>query len=272
MTKNLDKEGFSSIVDDYQLFYVDLWGVVHNGVSLHKEAIRALNEITKKKKDYILLTNAPRPNHAVRSFLEKLGMQKEIRDHVFTSGEAALNYLKKNLLNKIFFHIGPPRDFDLFKDFKEKKTKKIEDSDYLLCTGLFDNHNEDLKYYKDLLEKSLEKKMICTNPDLIVDRGSKRELCAGSVAMVFEKMGGKVIYFGKPYPEVYNQSINNKNKKILSIGDNLNTDIKGANLLNFDSLLISNGIHKNEIQENGIEKISKSYETICNYIQSELKW
>tara|TARA_B100001057_G_scaffold448331_1_gene488582 strand:+ start:13 stop:831 length:819 start_codon:yes stop_codon:yes gene_type:complete len=272
MTKNLDKEGLSSIVDNYQLFYVDLWGVVHNGVSLHKEAIRALNEITKKKKDFILLTNAPRPNHAVKSFLEKLGMQKEIRDHVFTSGEAALNYLKKNLSDKSFFHIGPPRDFDLFKDFRENKSEKIKDSDYLLCTGLFDNHDEDLKYYKDLFEKSLEKKMICTNPDLIVDRGSRRELCAGSVAMVFEKMGGKVIYFGKPYPEVYNQSIDNKNKRILSIGDNLNTDIKGANLLNFDSLIISNGIHKNEIKEKGIEKISKSYETICNYIQSELKW
>ena len=64
----------------------------------------------------------------------------------------------------------------------------------------------------------------------------------------------------------------NKNKKVLSIGDNLNTDIKGANLLNFDSLIISNGIHKNEIKEKGIEKTSKSYEAICNYIQSELKW
>ena len=272
MTKNLDKEGLSSIVDDYQLFYVDLWGVVHNGVSLHQEAIKALKEIAKKKKDYILLTNAPRPNQAVKLFLEKLGMEKEIRDHVFTSGEAALNYVKKNLSDKIFFHVGPPRDFDLFKDFKKNKSESIDNCNYILCTGLFDDHNEDLKYYKNLFEKSLEKKMICTNPDLIVDRANKRELCAGSVAMVFQKMGGKVIYFGKPYPEVYNQSINNKNKKILSIGDNLNTDIKGANLLNFDSLIISNGIHKNEIKEKGIEKISKSYEAICNYIQAELKW
>ena len=272
MTKNLDKEGLSSIADNYQLFYVDLWGVVHNGISLHEEAIKALNEITKKKKSYVLLTNAPRPNHVVKSFLEKLGLEKEIRDHVFTSGEAALNYLKKNLSIRAFFHIGPPRDFDLFSDFEKKKSETIEKSDYLLCTGLFDEHDEDLKYYKNLFENNLGKKMICTNPDLIVDRGKKRELCAGSVAMIFEKMGGEVIYFGKPYPEVYNQSIDNKNKKILSIGDNLNTDIKGANLLNFDSLIISNGIHKNEIKEKGIEETSKSYEAICNYIQSELKW
>jgi len=70
MTKNLDKEGLSSIADNYQLFYVDLWGVVHNGVTLHLEAIKALKEINKKRKDYILLTNAPRPNHEVKSFLE----------------------------------------------------------------------------------------------------------------------------------------------------------------------------------------------------------
>tara|TARA_B100001057_G_C22704391_1_gene893136 strand:+ start:42 stop:860 length:819 start_codon:yes stop_codon:yes gene_type:complete len=272
MTKNLDKDGLSSIADNYQLFYVDLWGVVHNGVSLHDEAIKALKEINKRKKDYILLTNAPRPNHVVKSFLEKLGMEKEIRDHVFTSGEAALVYLKKNLLNKTFFHVGPQRDFDLFKDFEKMKLDDINKCEYILCTGLFDDHYEDLKYYKGLFEKSIKKKMICTNPDLIVDRGNSRELCAGSVAVVFEKMGGEVIYFGKPHPEVYDQSINNKNKKILSIGDNLNTDIKGANLLNYDSLIISNGIHKNEIKERGIEKVSKSYETICNYMQSELKW
>ena len=272
MTKNLDNEGLSSIVDNYQLFYVDLWGVIHNGISLHNEAIKTLKEIANKNKEYVLLTNAPRPNNTVKKFLEKLGMEEEIREHVFTSGEAALIYLKKNFLNEKFFHIGPPRDFDLFKDFEKNKSEKIEESEYLLCTGLFDKHEEDLVYYKDLLEKNIKKKMICTNPDLIVDRGSKRELCAGSVAMIFEKIGGDVVYFGKPYPEVYNQSIDNNNKKTLSIGDNLNTDIKGANLLNYDSLLISNGIHKNEIEKKGIEKVSKSYEAICNYVQSELKW
>ena len=272
MVKNLDKEGLRSIADNYQLFYIDLWGVIHNGISLHKEAILALKEITKKDKEYVLLTNAPRPNNAVKVFLEKMGVEKNIRDHVFTSGEAALNYLRKNLLSNKFFHIGPPRDFDLFKDFEKNKSKNIENCEYILCTGLYDEHDKDLSYYKNLFGGNINIRMICTNPDLIVDRGNLRELCAGSVAMVFEKMGGEVIYFGKPYPEVYNQSIKNKNKKILCIGDNLNTDIKGANLLNYDSLIISNGIHKNEITKMGIEETTKSYETICNYIQSELKW
>ena len=272
MSENLDNNGLRSIAENYDIFYIDLWGVIHNGINLHKNAIEALEEITKAKKQYVLLTNAPRPNKTVKSFLEKMGMNKEIREKVYSSGEAALSYLKKKLLSEKFYHLGPPRDFDLFLDFKKNKTTDIKESSYLLCTGLFEEQGEDLNYYKELLKEHVNKKMICTNPDLIVDRGNRRELCAGSVALVYEKMGGEVIYFGKPFPEVYNQSIDNKKKRILSIGDNLNTDIKGANRLNYDSLLISNGIHKNEIKKDGMKKISKKYEVEVNFIQSELKW
>jgi HAD superfamily hydrolase (TIGR01459 family) len=215
MTKNLDNDGFKSIINDYDIFYIDLWGVVHNGINLHKNAIEVLKEITKVKKEYVLLTNAPRPNKVVKIFLEKMGMNKEIREKVYSSGEASLNYIKQNYLEPRFYHIGPPRDFDLFVEFNKNKDKELSECSYLLCTGLFENQDEDLNYYKELFKNYTNKKMICTNPDLIVDRGSKRELCAGSVALVFEKMGGEVIYFGKPFPEVYNQSIDNKKKKIL---------------------------------------------------------
>ena len=96
MTKNLDNEGLRSIADNYDLFYIDLWGVIHNGINLHQNAILVVQEILKLNKNTVLLTNAPRPNKIVRNFLEKMGMEKNIRDHVYTSGEAALNYLKKN--------------------------------------------------------------------------------------------------------------------------------------------------------------------------------
>ena len=272
MTKNLDNQGLKSIAEKYDLFYIDLWGVIHNGINLHEKAILVLKELLKMNKNFVLLTNAPRPIKTVKIILEKMGMEEKLRNHVFTSGEASLSYLKKKHKYQKFYHVGPPRDFDLFQDFKNYKSDKIDESEYFLCTGLFDEHDKDLKYYKYLLEKYTNKKMVCTNPDLIVDKGNRRELCAGSVAMIFEKMGGEVIYFGKPYAEVYNQAANNKDKKILSIGDNLNTDIKGANLLNYDSLLISNGVHKNEILNQGIKNISKQYESVVNFIQSDLKW
>ena len=189
MTINLDSKGLKSIIENYDLFFIDLWGVVHNGIKLHENAIEVLNEISNAKKNYVLLTNAPRPNKNVKIFLEKMGMDKTILKKVYTSGEAALNYLKKNHLNDKFYHIGPPRDFDLFLDFKENKKENINECSYLLCTGLLDKYDQDLNYYKELLNSFISKKMICTNPDLIVFRGEKRELWQENAAKMIEKLG-----------------------------------------------------------------------------------
>ena len=271
MVKNLDDEGIKSIVKRYDLFFIDLWGVIHNGIKLYDNSIDVLDNLTAAKKDFVLLTNAPRPNLTVISFLKKIGLKKYF-ENVYTSGEAAHKYLISEFNKKKFFHIGPPRDYDLFKNIENNNVLNIEDADYILCTGLFDDQEKDLNYYKNLLSNHISKKMICTNPDLIVDRGEQREYCAGSVAKSFEEIKGKVIYFGKPHPPVYNLSTNIKNKRVLCIGDNLNTDIKGANIQNFDSLLITNGIHRKEILELELNHVLKKYEVNVDYIQKNLKW
>ena len=271
MVKNLDQEGLKSIINRYDLFFIDLWGVVHNGIELYENSINVLDNLAAAKKDFILLTNAPRPNATVINFLKKMGLKKYF-ENVFTSGEAAHKYLISDLGKKNFFHIGPPRDFDLFKNIEKNNVLNIEDADYFLCTGLFEDQENDLNYYKKLLSNHTSKKMICTNPDLIVDRGEEREYCAGSVAKSFEEIKGEVIYFGKPHPPVYNLSTNIINKKVLCIGDNLNTDIKGANIQNFDSLLITNGIHRKEILDTELISVLKKYETRVDYIQNNLKW
>ena len=271
MVKNLDQKGIKSIVNRYDLFFIDLWGVVHNGIELYENSLDVLDKLTAANKNFVLLTNAPRPNATVIKFLKKLGLKKYF-ENVFTSGEAAHKYLIKELGKKNFFHIGPPKDFDLFKNIEKNNVSKVEDADYFLCTGLFEDQENDLNYYKNLLTSHISKKMICTNPDLIVDRGEQREYCAGSVAKSFEEIKGKVIYFGKPHPQVYKQSINTINKKVLCIGDNLNTDIKGANVQKFDSLLITNGIHRQEILEIELNQVLKKYGVNVDYIQKNLKW
>ena len=272
MNLNLDIKGFRSITSSFDLFFIDIWGVIHNGISIFEESLNVLNELEKLNKEYILLTNAPRPNSTVKNFLIKMGLEKMKTDKVYTSGEAALQNLNLKWKNKKFFHIGPPRDFDLFKLFEKNKVKNIADADFLLCTGLFDEHEDQLDYYKSLLKNKTNVKMICTNPDLVVDRGEVREFCAGSIAKIFEELGGLVDYFGKPYPLVYSQSTNINNKKILCIGDNLNTDIRGANMQNFSSLLILNGIHKKEFHDSNIESLMKKYNVKVDYIQTTFKW
>ena len=271
MSKNLDESGLKSIFSEYDLFFIDIWGVVHNGIKLHENAVKVLDELSNNEKKFILLTNAPRPNLTVINTLKKMGLNN-FSDTVFTSGEASKRYLLENFNNKKFYHLGPLRDFDLFKTFEDCKVLNIDDSDYLLCSGLFEEHENDLVYYKNLLSKHVTKKMICTNPDLIVDRGNKREYCAGTIAKLFEEINGEVIYFGKPHPPVYEIAADINDKKILCIGDNLNTDIKGANIQKFDSLLITGGIHRQEISKLSIDNVVKNYDAKINYFQKELKW
>ena len=269
MSENLDHIGASSLIKNHDLIYIDIWGVIHNGIKLYEDAVAVLDELSNLDKDYVLLTNAPRPNNTVKNFLNTMGLPKKHCDKVFTSGEAALKYLNKNLSKSKFFHIGPPKDFDLFLSFKNNKSMKIKDSDFLLCTGLFENKDTDLNYYKELFSKNNNLRMICTNPDLIVDRGATREFCAGTIAKIYEEAGGKVDYFGKPYSLVYKLSADlNCKKKILCIGDNLNTDIKGANNQNFNSLFITGGIHKKE----NLDQIYKKYKVKVNFTQTHLKW
>ena len=156
---------------------------------------------------------------------------------------------------------------------KKKKTIDIIKCEYILCTGLFEKYDQDLNYYKKILKNEINKKMICTNPDLVVDKGEKREYCAGSVAKIFEDLGGKVEYFGKPYSNVYSQSTKKiKKKKVLCIGDNLNTDIRGANMQNFSSLPISGGIHRNELLIKNQNDLFNEYDVNVDYVQKSLKW
>ena len=269
MTVNLDKTGLKSIINDIDLLFIDIWGVLHNGIKLYEESLNVLNQLEQYKKEYILLTNAPRPNSTVINFLKNMGLDQSKCEKVSTSGEVALKYLKSKYKALKFFHVGPPRDFDLFKSFEEFKVNNLDESNFIICTGLYDNFSKNLDYYKNLLKNKVDKKMVCTNPDLVVDRGSNREFCAGSVAKIFEELGGEVEYFGKPYPLIYTQSADIKNKKILCIGDNLNTDIKGANVQNFKSLFIMNGIHKNE---NNIDELKKKYDVDNDYTQKNLVW
>ena len=95
MTKNLDEKGLRAITENYEIFFIDLWGVVHNGIRLHPNAIDVLQKLSELNKQYILLTNAPRPNGTVKIFLKKMGMDESFLEKVYTSGQAALNYLKK---------------------------------------------------------------------------------------------------------------------------------------------------------------------------------
>ena len=264
-------KGLKEIFHNYDTFIIDLWGVMHNGIMLNLKAVEAIENLKKNSKKIVFLSNAPRPSSNVVNFLLKIKMDKKYLSNVMTSGEAAMHAVNQRKFGKTFYHLGPARDVQIFEKVKDNKTE-IDKCDFILCTGLFDEHEDNLEYYKKLLRDHVSKKLICTNPDLTVHRGKVEELCAGSVAKVFEQLGGKVIYFGKPYEEVYKMCFK-ENEKVLAIGDNLRTDIKGANNLNIDCIYISEGVHRDEYKDDSeLENLLEKYNVKANFYQKKLKW
>ena len=261
----------SEVFHDYDTFIIDLWGVMHNGIKLNDKAIEVVDHLKKESKKIVFLSNAPRPSAEVVNFLLKIKMDKQYLHNVMTSGEAAMHAINQNKFGKKFFHLGPPRDVSVFEKVKNNKSS-IDNCDFILCTGLFDEYEENMNYYKNFLAKHTLKKLICTNPDLIVHRGSKEEYCAGYIAKIFEELGGEVIYYGKPHKEIYELCFK-EHEKVLAIGDNLRTDIKGANNLNKDCLFISDGVHRNEFNSDlELQMLLEKYKVRANYFQKELKW
>jgi HAD superfamily hydrolase (TIGR01459 family) len=276
--------GLKKIDSKFDIFFVDLWGVIHNGIECFSEAIKALENIKKNKK-IILISNAPRPSSSVKKFLEKIKLKKNFYNLLVTSGDSTRWYLKKNYKKGYFYHLGPDRDKSLFKNLSVRKSS-LDKANFVVCTGV-NNNSDSLNKYLPILKKIKNKKlkMICANPDLIVHRGNKTEYCAGSIASLYEKIGGTVIYFGKPYKyfydyvsEAFKKKYKKKidKKKVLAIGDNLNTDILGANNYKVKNLFITGGIHKSEWGKKNINLadfvIKKNKKYRINYFQKELIW
>jgi len=259
------------VYKDYDTYVIDLWGVIHNGVRLNIKAIEAVEKLVQNKKKVVFLSNAPRPSREVKKFLQQLNMKDQYLKNIMTSGEAAMLALEKEKYGKFFYHLGPERDDAIFFKIKENKTS-LEKCNFILCTGLFNYHEGNLDYYKNLLRDHTSKKLICTNPDLIVHKGDVEEYCAGTIAKIFESLGGETIYFGKPHKEIYRMCFSEK-ERVVAIGDNLNTDIKGANDMKIDSIFICNGVHRSEFtEENELNNLSNKYKVNFNYYQPELVW
>ena len=132
-------KGLNQIQSNYDAFFIDLWGVIHNGIQIYSGAIEVLENLYKLNKRFVLMSNAPRPSRNTRKFLLDLKIDKIFCENIFTSGEAALKSLQQNVYGKTFFHLGPKRDNSLIKGFKKNKTS-LKKADFILCTGLLDGH------------------------------------------------------------------------------------------------------------------------------------
>jgi HAD superfamily hydrolase (TIGR01459 family) len=288
-------QGLGEIIEDYDGIICDVWGVLHNGVEATRGAAEALIEAKKANVHVILLTNAPRPAALVARQLKDFGITESAYDVVFSSGGVCRVEMEKMGAAR-FYHIGPKRDAPLFNGL-EARPSPLEQAQYILCTGLFYDETEKAEDYRPTLLEAKKRKLrlICANPDLVVDRGGRLIPCAGAIAALYESMGGETVWIGKPKPYVYilaRQRIaqHAKNRqmragtpgralRILCIGDSLRTDIVGAMDAGCHSIMTLGGIHGKDIELNGqsydharLDALMSIYKARPTWVMPSLCW
>ena len=255
MTRIIDR--LDEISAPYDVLLCDLWGCVHDGVRPYPAAVAALQAFRATGGKVILVTNAPRQRSAVRAHLDEMGLPADAYDDIASSGDAARAAMYRGAVGEKVWFMGEPHDevffepMALVEDPVEITRVSLDAAEGIVCTGPFDALADPAELRPQLLyAKQKGLKLLCANPDIVVDRGDTREWCAGAVAKLYTEMGGESLYFGKPHPQIYDlararlaaRGSKADTSRMLAVGDGIHTDIQGALGEDIDSLFITGGL------------------------------
>ncbi len=247
----------SDISSRYDALFVDLWGCVHDGVSALPEAVAALQAYRKTGGTVVMLTNSPRPRASVEQQLAGFGVARDSWDVIATSGDSARAAMFQGVVGQNVYCICDADDGGFFEPLKLLDAPMtitrvpLDQAEGIVCLGPFDPMADPATLRPDLLyAKQKGLKLLCANPDIVVDRGERREWCAGAIARLYTEMGAESLYFGKPHPPIYDLARRRlasvgrdvPKESILCIGDGIATDIRGALGEDYDSLFITGGL------------------------------
>ena len=259
-------EDFAAVSDQYDAAFVDLWGCMHNGVAALPAAVAAMQSYRRRGGIVILVTNSPRPWDSVARQIDGFGIPADAWDAIATSGDSARAAMFRGIVgSKIWFMGESPRDNDFFqplsiiKDPVDIQRVPLDQAEGIVCCGPFDPLADvDVNRPEFLYAKQKGLKLLCANPDIIVDRGDVREWCAGALAALYTEMGGESLYFGKPHPPIYDLARRRlatlpdapSDPRIIAIGDGIGTDVLGGVQEDLDVLFISGGLAASQTKTN----------------------
>lgn len=246
----------SELASAFDIVLCDVWGVIHNGVEAWPTACDALATFRQGGGTVILITNAPRPSESVQAQLDRLHVPRSAYDGIVSSGDVTRETIAAHPGARLW-HLGPDRDKPIF-DGLTVTFASLEEANYIVCTGLFDDTTEIPEDYRGRLEVARKRDlmMVCANPDLAVERGSQLVYCAGALGELYREIGGDVIFAGKPHLPIYEDAAQlaatirgapTDRSRILAIGDSLRTDLEGAGRFGIDFLFVTGGLHAAEL-------------------------
>jgi len=274
-------QSLAEVSDRYQALFCDLWGCVHDGHKAFPQAVEALRAFRANGGTVVLVTNAPRHRASVEKQLARMDVPQDCWDTIATSGDSARAAMYNGAVGEKVWFMGEQHDLSFFDPLQiienpaDIQQTNLQDAEGIICCGPFDPHADPSTLRPELLlAKQKGMKLLCANPDIVVDRGTSREWCAGAIARLYTEMGGESLYFGKPHPPIYDlarRRLTELGKSvpdtaILAVGDGIHTDVAGALGEDIDSLFITGGLAAEETKTS----TQPDPDALSAYIQKEM--
>jgi HAD superfamily hydrolase (TIGR01459 family) len=248
--------GLYELMDSYDGFIMDQWGVLHNGLHPYDGVLDTLSHLKQRKKQVIILSNSAKRSSDNIERLKKLGIKPGLYKEVVSAGEVTWRGLKEQRdppfsgLGKKCYLISRHDDKSLIEGLDLELVTDIEQAQFILITS-FDQATMKLEELEPLFKKAVGKRIpaICANPDMVTVYGHERSIGPGALAKRYQELGGAAHYIGKPHKTIFRYCLSLFDdvipSRILVIGDSIQHDIAGGVSVDLDTAFITAGIHAN---------------------------
>jgi HAD superfamily hydrolase (TIGR01459 family) len=230
-------KGLSEIASRFDGMLIDQFGVIHDGQKLYPGTLSVLSELKRLGIPVAVMTNSGKRAEANRQRLVKKGVPRDHFVDAVSSGEVAHAQLSLPLRAYLIGKDGEDYGFDGITFVESPR-----DAQVILILGS-NAPKTSLAQYRERLQ-GLTLPAICCNPDKLMLTPEGLMPAPGAIASLYEDMGGKVTWIGKPYGAIYAHAarlIGNP-KRILCIGDSAEHDVAGGRNAGFSTLLVMTGV------------------------------
>jgi HAD superfamily hydrolase (TIGR01459 family) len=249
--------GISALVNDYDGFILDQWGVLHDGTRPYAGAAECLQRLRGTRKRIVVLSNSGKRASDNLRLMAGMGFDTALIDRVISAGEHARGALQARAdrfhaaLGRRCYAFTRGGDRSLLDGIGLELVDRIEDADFLAVLGS-DAPRRLVGDYEAELRAGIARRlpMVCANPDLFRLTPDGITEAQGVLARRYEVLGGEIFYHGKPYPAIYRSclaALGFPPERVIAIGDSIEHDILGAARLCIRSALIPGGVHAPEL-------------------------
>lgn len=247
------------LIEGYAVLLLDAYGVLVHAEGALPGAVELIDELNRRGKPYLLLTNdASRLPETATERYRSFGLALDAR-HIITAGSLLPAYfVRRGLVGQRCVVLGPEGSVRYVEMAGGRVVSPGGPFEVLVIgdeTGF--SFVDTLDIVLTALIAKLDRKetveLVLPNPDLMYPKGNGAfGITSGSIALLMEaalrarypdRAELSFARLGKPHTAIFAEAERRAGtRSMVMIGDQLETDIRGANAFGIDSALIAGGV------------------------------